>query len=139
MGREGEGPGTEAQRERTQWRAPGRTRKKGKPQRRDQHRPTPSGQRVTTGGARPQHAPPNHESDAVRTTPAHAHRPPEAGQGKEGTPTRGGEATPTEGAARNTAAQPTTKPSPPGDDAGHRKAHHTGTKRGRGRGHSTHG
>ena len=109
------------------------------PQQRDRHRPTPSEHRATPGGARPQHTPTNHKSDAVQTTPAHAQRPPETSQGKEGTPTRGEGATPTEQAAENTAAQPTTTPSPPGNDPGHSKGHLTGTRRGRGRGHSTQG
>ena len=77
---------------------------------RDKHSPTPRGHRATLGGARPQHTPPNRESDAVRTTLAHAHRPPKTTQGKEGTPTRGEGATATEGVAENTAAQPTTTP-----------------------------
>ena len=128
MGQEGEETWTEAQRKGTARRAPGPTRMKGMPQRRDQHRPTPSGHRTTTGGARPQHTPPKHESDAVRTTPAHAHQRPETTQGKEGTPTRGERATPTEEAAENTAAQPTTRLSPQGDDSGHSKGHFTGTE-----------
>ena len=53
MGQESEGPGTVAQRERTQRRAPGHTHRKGMPQWGDQHRPTPSGHRATAGGARP--------------------------------------------------------------------------------------
>ena len=77
--------------------------------------------------------------DAVRTAPAHAHQPPEPAQGREGTPTRGEGATPTEGAAENTAAQPTTTPSPPGDNPSLSKGHHTGTRRGRGHGCSTQG
>ena len=126
-----------AKRKRTQRQATGPTGRTGMPQRRDQHRPTPSGHPATPGGARPQHTPPKHESDAVRTTLAHAHQPPEATQGEEGTPTRGEGPTPTEEIPENTAAQPTTTPSPPGDDPGHSKGHLTGTGRGRGRGHST--
>ena len=49
-----------------------------------------------------QHTLPKHGANAVRTAAAHAHRPPETTQGKEGTPTRGEGATPTEGAAENT-------------------------------------
>ena len=139
MGQEGEGTGTDAQRKRRQRRAPGPTRRKSMPQWRDPYLPTPSGHRTTPVGASPQHTPPKHESDAVRTTPAHAHGPPETTQGNEGTPTRGGRATPTERATKNTAAQPTTTPSPPGDDPGHSKSHLTGTGRGRRRGHSTQG
>ena len=54
MGQEGEGPGAMMQRKRRHRRAPGRTRRKGMPQRRDQHRPTPSGHRATCRGATPQ-------------------------------------------------------------------------------------
>ena len=139
MGQEGEGTGTVAQGKRTQRRTPGRTRSKGMPQRRDEHRPTPSQPRATPGGTHPQHTLPRHESDAVRTTPAHPHRPPETRQGKEGTPTRGERATLKEEADENTAAQPTTTPSPPGDDPGQSKGHLTGNRRGRGRGHSAQG
>ena len=139
MGQEGEGTETEAQRKRTQQRALGRTRRKGMPRQRDQHRPTPSGHRTTPGDARPQHTPPKHESDAVRTTPAHAQQPPETTQKKEGTPARAEMATPTEEAAKKTAMQLTSTPSPPGDDPGHSKGHLTGTRRGRRRGHSTKG
>ena len=70
-----------------------------------------------------------------------AHGPPDPAQGKEGTPTRGGGATPTEGGAEPTAAEPTTKPSPPSHDPGCSKGHHTGngtgTRRGRGHGRDT--
>ena len=83
---EGEGTGTVAQRKGTQWRAPGRTRRNGMPQRRDQPRPTPTGHCATPGGARPRHTPPKQESDAIRTTPAHGNRTPETTQGKEGHP-----------------------------------------------------
>ena len=139
MGPEGEGTETEAQRKRTQQQAPGPTRRKGTPQQRDQHRPTPSGHHTTPGGARPKHAPPKHESDAVQTTPTHAYQPPETTQGKEGTPARGESAVATEKAAENTPTQPTTTPSPPGNDPGHSKGHLTDTGRGRRRGHSTQG
>ena len=54
--------------------------------------------------------------EAIRDTPAHAHRPPETTRRTEGTPTRGVRATPTEEAAGNAAARRTTTPSPPGDD-----------------------
>ena len=97
------------------------------PQWRDQHRTTPSSHRTTPRGTHSKHTPPKHESDAVRTTLAHAHQPPETTQGKEGTPTWEERATPTEEAANNTAAQPTTTPSPPGNDPGHSKGHLTGT------------
>ena len=107
------------------------------PQQRDQHRLTPSEHRAASGGVRPQHTLPKHESDAVRTTAAHAHQPPETTQGKEGTPTRGEGATPTEEAAENSAAQHTTTPSPPDDERGQSKGHLTGTGRGRRRSHST--
>ena len=139
MGQEGEGTGTEAQRKRTQRRAPGPTHMKGMPQQRDQQRPTPSGHRTTPGGARLQHTPRKHESDAVRTTPALAHQPSETTQGKDGTPKRGERATPTEKIVDNTAAQPTPTPSPPGGDPGQSKGHLTGTGRGRRRGHRTQG
>ena len=109
------------------------------PRRRDQHRPTPSRRRTTPGGARPQHTPPKQESDAVRITPAHAHQPPETTQGMEGTSTRGERARPTEKAAGSTAAQPTTTPSPPGDEPGNHKGHLTGTGRGQRHAHSTQG
>ena len=138
-GQEGEGTGTETQGKRTQRRAPGPTRRKGVPQRRDQRCPTPGGHRTTPRGARPQRTPPEHKWDAVWTTPAHAHQPPETTQGKEVASTQGERAAPTEDAAGNTTAQPTTKPSPPGDDPGHRKGHLTGTRRGRTRGHSAQG
>ena len=127
MSQEGEGTGTVAPRKRTQRRAPGRTSRNSMPQLRDQHRPTPSVHRATPRGARPQHTPPKHESEAVQTTPAHAQRPPETTQGKEGTPTRGEGATPTEEDADNTTPQPTTTPSLPGDDPGHSKGLLTGT------------
>ena len=42
MGQEGERTGIVAQGKRTQRRAPGRTRRRGKPQQKDQHRPTRS-------------------------------------------------------------------------------------------------
>ena len=100
--------GTEAQRKRTPRQAPGPERRKGIPRRRDQRRPTPSRRRTTSGGGRPQHTTPKHESDGVRITPAHTQQPPEATQGMEGTPTEGERATRTEEAAVNTAAQPTT-------------------------------
>ena len=138
-GQERAGTGTEAQRKRTPRRAPRPTRRKGIQRRRDQRRPTPSGCRTTPGGARPQHTPPKHDSDGVLITPAHAHQPPETTQGMEGTPTRGEGATPTEEAAGNTAAQPTTTPSPPGDDPGNHKGDLTGTGRGQRHGHSTQG
>ena len=109
-GQEGAGTGTEAQRKRTPRRARVPTRRKGIRRRRDQRRLTPSGRCTTPGGARPQHTPPKHKSDALRITPAHAQQPPETTQGMEGTPTRGEPATPTEKAAGNTAAQPTTTP-----------------------------
>ena len=97
---------------------------------------TPTGRRTTTGDARPQHTPPKPESDAIRITAAHAHQPPETKQGREGTPARGKRATPTEEATKNTAAQPTTTPSPPGSDPSHHKGHLTGTGRGQRHGHS---
>ena len=87
----------------------------------------------------PQRTAPDHEWDAVRTTPAHADQPAETTQGKEGAPTWGEKAAPTEEAARNTTAQPTTTPSQPGDDPGEREGHLTGTGRGRRCGHSTQG
>ena len=87
--------------------------------------PTPSGRHTTPGDARPQHMPPKRESDAIRITPAHAHQPPETSQGREGTPAQEERATPTEEATENTAAQPTTTPSPPGNDPGHHKDHVT--------------
>ena len=46
-----------------------------------------------------QNTPPQHEPDAARTALAHAHRPTDPAQGREGTPTGGEGATPTEGAA----------------------------------------
>ena len=52
-GQEKEGPGAVAQSERAQRRAPGRTHRKGTPQRKDHHRPTPSRHRPTPGDARP--------------------------------------------------------------------------------------
>ena len=52
-GQEGEGPGAVAQRERAQQRAPGCTYRKGTPEQKEQHRPTPSRHRATPGGARP--------------------------------------------------------------------------------------
>ena len=131
--------GTEAQRKRTPRQAPGPERRKGIPRRRDQRRPTPSRRRTTSGGGRPQHTTPKHESDGVRITPAHTQQPPEATQGMEGTPTQGERATRTEEAAVNTAAQPTTTPSPPGDDPSHHKGHLTGTGGGQRHGHSTQG
>ena len=117
----------------------GHQSRKGMPQQRDQHRPTPIRHRATAGGAGPKHTPPKHESDTVGTTPAHAHQPPETTNGKVGTPTRGEGAIPTEGAAGDTAAQPTTRLSPPGSGPRHSKGHLTGTRRGRGHGHSTQG
>ena len=127
--KEGAGVGTEAQRKRTPRQAPRPTPRKGIPRHRDQRRPTPSEHRMTPGDAHPQHAPPQHESDAVRITPAHINQPTETTQGMEDKPTRGEWATPTKEAARNTAAQPTTAPSPPGDHPGHHKGHLTGTGR----------
>ena len=101
--------------------------------------PTPSGRRTTPGDARPQHTPPKRESDALRITPAHAHQPPETTHGREGTPARDERATPTEEATGNTAAQPTTTPSPPGDDPCHHKGHLTVIGGGRRHGHSAQG
>ena len=101
--------------------------------------PVPSGRRTSPGDARPQHTPPKRESDAIRITPAHANQPPETTQGREGIPAPGERATPTEEATGNTAAQPTTTPSPPGDDPGDHKGHLTGTGRGQRHGHSTQG
>ena len=109
------------------------------PQRRDHYDPDPSGHRAAPRGARPQHTPPQHESNAVQTTPAHADRPPETTQRKEGTPTRGEGAAATEEYVEFTTAQPTTMPSPPGDDAGHSKGHLTGTRRGGECSHSARG
>ena len=86
----------------------------------------------------PQHTPPKQTSDAIRITPAHAHRPPETTRRTEGTPTRGERATPTEEAAGNAAARRTITPSPPGDDPDHHKGHLTGTGRGRKHGRGTH-
>ena len=100
---------------------------------------TPSRCRTTPWDARPQHTPPKSDSDAIRITPAHAHQPPETTQGRKGTPARRERATPTEEATGNTARQPTTTPSPPGDDPGHHKGHRTGTERGRRHGHSAQG
>ena len=81
---------------------------------------------------------PQHGPDAARGAPARNQRPPDPAQGTEGTPTRGAEATPTEGAAENAVTQPTTTPSPPGDDSGHNKGQHTsngtGTRGGKGHG-----
>ena len=128
-----------AQRKKTQRQTPVRTRRNGVPQQRDQQRPSPSGHGAAPGGARPELTPPKHKSDAVQTTLAHAHPPPETAQRKEGTPTRGEGAAPTEEDAENTTAQPTTTPSPPGDDASHSKGHLTGTESGRGRGYSARG
>ena len=85
-----------------------------------------------------QNAPPHHKSGTARTAQPHAHRPPDPAQGKEGTPTQGEEATPTERVAENTAAQPTTTPSPPGDDPSRSKGHHTGNGTGT-RGRRGHG
>ena len=90
-------------------------------------------------GHTPQHAPPKQASEDVRITPAHTHQRPEATRGMEGTPARGGWATPTEEAAGNTAARRTTTPSAPGNDPGRHKGHLTGTGRGRGHGHSNQG
>ena len=87
-------------------------------------------------GRTPQHTPPKQASDAVRITPAHTHQPLETTRGMDGTPTRGEQATPTEETAANAAARRTTTPSPPGDDPGRHKDHHTGTGRGRRHGHS---
>ena len=101
--------------------------------------PTPSGRCTTPGDAHPQHTAPKRESDAIRITPAHAHQPPETTQGREGTPARGERGTPTEEATGNSAAQPTTTPSPPGDDPGHHKGHLTGTGRGLRHGQSAQG
>ena len=80
-----------------------------------------------------QDVPPKHGPDAAPTAPAHAHRRPDPAQGKEGTPTRGEGAIPTEGAAENTASTP----SPPGNDPSRSEHHHTGTRRGRGHGRDT--
>ena len=59
----------------------------------------------------PQNTPPKQTSDAMRITPAHAHRPPETTRRTEGTTTRGERTTPTEEAAGNTAAS--LRPRPP--------------------------
>ena len=134
---EGKGTGTGAQAKRTSRRAPGPTRRRGIPRRRNQRPPTPSGRRTTPGDTRPQHTPPKRESDAKQITTTHAHQPPETTQGMGGTPARGAQATPTEEATGNTAAQPTTTPPPPGNDPGHHKGHHTSSGRGRRHGHST--
>ena len=90
-------------------------------------------------GRIPQHAPPKQASDAVRSTPAHTHQPPETTRGMEGTPTRGEQATPTEEAAGNAAARRTTTPSPPGNDPVRHKGHLRGTGRGQRHGHSDQG
>ena len=87
-------------------------------------------------GRTPQHTPPKQASDAVRITPAHTHEPPETTWGREGTPTRGERATPTEEAAGNAATRRTTTPSTPGDDPGRHKGHLTGTGGGRRHGHN---
>ena len=94
---------------------------------------------MTPGDARPQHTPPKRKSDAIQITPAHAHRPAETTQGREGTPAQGERSTPTEEATRNNATQPNTTPSPQGDDPGHHKGHLTGTERGQKHGHSAQG
>ena len=99
------------------------------PRQRDQRRRTPSERCTAPGDAHPQHTPPKQESDAVRITPAHTHRPTETTRGTKGTPTRGERATPTEEAAGNTAARRTTMPSPQDNDPGRHKGHHTGTRR----------
>ena len=109
------------------------------PRQRGQRRPTPSEHCTTPGGARPQHTPPKHASDAVQITPTHAHQPPETTQGMKVTPTQGAGATPKEKAAGNPAVQPITTPSPPSDDPSHRKGYLTGTGRGQRRGRSTQG
>ena len=121
MGQEGEGPGRACHNRETS------------------AAPPPADTARTPEAHARQHTPPKHRPDAVRTAASHANRPPEATQGKEGTPTRREGAPPTEGAAKNTPAQPTTTPSPPGNDPGQSKGHHTGTRRGRGCGHSTQG
>ena len=121
-----------AQRKRAQRRAPGRTYRKGTPQRRDGYRPTSSPHRATPEAHAHLDAPPQHGSDAAGTAPARAHRPPDPAQGKEGTPTRGEGATPTRWAAENTAGQPTTTPPPPRDDPCDRKGNHTGNGTGTG-------
>ena len=132
-----------AQREMAQRRALRRTHRKGTPQWNDQHRPTPSRHRATPEAHARQDAPPNDGPDATGTAPAHAHQPLNPAQGKEGTPTREEGATATKGAPGKIAAQPTTTPSPPGNDPSRSKGHHTGkgtgTRRGRGRGRDTQG
>ena len=136
---EGAGAATEAQRKRTPRQAPRPTPRKVIPRQRDQRRPGPSERRTTPKDAHPKQAPPKQESDAVRITPAHIDQPPETTRGMEGPPTRGERATPQGEAARNTAARRTTTPSPPDDNPGRHKGHHTGTGRGRRHGHSTQG
>ena len=128
-----------AQSERTRRRAQESTHRKGTPQRRDQHCPSPADTARSPEAHACQHTPSKHGPDAVRTAPAHTHRPPEPAQGKKGRPPREEGATPTEGVAENIAAQPNTTPSTPGDDSGHSKGHHTGTRRGRGHHRSTQG
>ena len=85
--------------------------------------------------------PPTHAAEARigRRTDHTGTRPPATGDhtGDGGSPTRGERATPTEDAALNTAVQPTTTPSPPGDDPSHHKGHLTSTGRGQRHGHST--
>ena len=74
MGQEGERTGTVAQGKRTQRRAPGRTRRRGMPQLRDQHCPTPS-EHCATPRTR---TPPTHAAEARigRRTDHTASRPP---------------------------------------------------------------
>ena len=66
-----------AQRERAQRRAPARTHRKGRPQRKDQHRPTPSRHRATPEGA----SPPRHAAEprTRRHTNCTVSRPPTTG------------------------------------------------------------
>ena len=128
---EGTGAGTEAQRKRAPRQAPRPAPRKGIPRQRDQRRLTPSERRTTPRDAHPQHAPLKQEADAIRIIPAHTHHPPEATQVKEGTPTPGEQATPTEEATGNTAARRTTTTSPPRDDPVRHKGHLAGTGRGR--------
>ena len=114
-----------------------KTRRKRAP--RQVPRPTPTGRPAPPHPHQtPQHTPPKQTSDAMRITPAHAHRPPETTRRTEGTPTRGERATPTEEAAGNTAARHTTMPSPPADDPDHHEGQLTGTGRGRKHGRGTH-
>ena len=92
----------------------------------DHHRPIPSQHRANPRGARP----PGTARHSTDLTPQEPHwlapiNHQTLHKGREGTPTRGGEGTPIEGAAKNAATQATSTHSPPDDNAGHNKGHHT--------------